>query len=63
MAAAAQRQYPSEFPAALAAEIRIVHGEQLLADNREGDEAMCSQFEAWIAANYSISPGALAQPS
>ncbi|MCV2419967.1 M3 family metallopeptidase [Paucibacter sp. DJ2R-2] len=63
MAAAAQRQYPSEFPAALAAEIRIVHGDQLLADNREGDEAMCSQFEAWIAANYSISPAALAQPS
>lgn len=52
MAAAAQRQYPSEFPAALAAEIRIVHGDQLLADNQAGEEAMCQQFEAWIAAHY-----------
>ena len=63
MAAAAERQYPSEVPAALAAEIRIVHGDQLLADNREGDEAMCSQFEAWIAANYRSNSEAFAQPS
>jgi hypothetical protein len=36
----------------LDARIRIVHGAQVLADSADGEEAMCSAFEAWVRTNY-----------
>jgi hypothetical protein len=52
MRAAAARQYPDRVPANLSADIRIVHGNDVLADSREGEEAMCDRFEAWVRAHY-----------
>jgi hypothetical protein len=37
----------------LDAQIRIVHGDEVLADTSNGESAMCDQFEAWVRANYS----------
>ncbi|MCV2351896.1 M3 family metallopeptidase [Paucibacter sp. Y2R2-4] len=52
LAAAATRVYPSEVPAALDAQIRVVHGDEVLADSSEGEAAMCRRFEAWVKANF-----------
>jgi hypothetical protein len=52
MANAASRQYPAPTAPDLAARIRIVHGAELIADNAESDQAMCQQFEAWLAKRY-----------
>ncbi len=52
MRAAAARQYPDDAPASLDAHIRIVHGDDLLADTRHGEAAMCDQFEAWVRTHY-----------
>lgn len=52
MAAASARKLPEASGTALAAQIRIVHGAEVLAENSAGDEAMCDQFEAWIADHY-----------
>jgi hypothetical protein len=52
MRAASARRYPTEVPSSLEAEIRIVHGAELIADSRDGEEAMCDRFEAWVRANY-----------
>jgi hypothetical protein len=52
MQAAAERPYPDSPVATLDAHIRIVHGAELLADSRDGEEAMCDQFEAWVRAHY-----------
>ncbi len=52
MAAAASRDYPHSPLEDLDATIRIVHGSEVLADNREGDEAMCRQFEHWVVQHY-----------
>ncbi|MCV2367349.1 M3 family metallopeptidase [Roseateles oligotrophus] len=52
LAAAAARCYAESVPAALDAQIRIVHGDQLLADSSAGEEAMCARFEAWVGENY-----------
>lgn len=49
--AAAGRGYAA-YPATLDATIRVVHGTEVLADNSDSDEAMCQQFERWVAANY-----------
>ncbi|MCV2354952.1 M3 family metallopeptidase [Paucibacter sp. B2R-40] len=54
LAAAATRHYPEAVPAALDAQIRIVHGEQLLADSSAGEAAMCARFEAWVGENYAV---------
>ncbi len=48
MAAAQTRTYPQPPAQSLDATIRVVHGKELLADNRESDAAMCRQFEAWV---------------
>ncbi|MNZ85091.1 hypothetical protein D3C78_1038690 [compost metagenome] len=47
-AAAARPQPAADFD--LAAHIRVVDGEQVLADNAEGDEKMCRDFAAAINA-------------
>jgi oligoendopeptidase F len=52
MTSAASRQYPAPTAPDLDARIRIVHGAELIADNAESDQAMCQQFEAWLAARY-----------
>lgn len=40
-------------PQPLNATIRVVDGEKQLASNEQGDEALCQQFEAYIAQTYS----------
>jgi oligoendopeptidase F len=52
MSSAASRTYPQTAQADLDAHIRIVHGAELIADNSESDEAMCRQFEAWVAERF-----------
>jgi oligoendopeptidase F len=52
MANAAKRTYPQPTQADLDAHIRIVHGAELIADNSESDDAMCRQFEAWVAKRF-----------
>jgi len=52
MAAAAERNYPPAPAPDLDATIRIVHGAELIADNRESDQAMCQQFERWVGQHY-----------
>lgn len=52
MAAAERRGAPGDGLAALDAQIRIVHGAELLADSSAGEDAMCARFEAWVAAHY-----------
>jgi Zn-dependent oligopeptidase len=44
--------------ASLQAEIRIVDGSQVLADNREGDAALAATFEAWLQARLVSESGA-----
>lgn len=56
MEAAAARPRPEARPASLDAEIRIVHGTELIADNSLSDEAMFAQFERWIDAHYGPAP-------
>ena len=52
MAAATTRSYsPAPLPD-LDATIRIVHGTELIADNRESDQTMCQQFERWVGLRY-----------
>ncbi len=53
MRSAATRQYPERVPANLNADIRVVHGSEVIADSSEGEEAMCDRFEAWVRAHYS----------
>lgn len=52
MASAASRTYPPSPLRDLDATIRIVHGSEVLADNRAGDDAMCGQFERWVVQHY-----------
>ncbi len=52
LAAAATRSYADKVPAALDAQIRIVHGAELLADSSAGEDAMCARFEAWVSEHY-----------
>ncbi|MCX9715414.1 peptidase M3, partial [Vibrio cholerae] len=39
-------------PASLNAQIRVIDGATELASNRDSDEEMCRQFEAYIAKHY-----------
>ncbi|KUM02245.1 peptidase M3 [Chromobacterium subtsugae] len=55
IAASAARDYPRQYPDALDARIRLVHGAELIADNGDGDEAMFHRFEAWVAQRYPAS--------
>ena len=52
MRAAASRTYPDRVPASLDAFIRIVHGNEVIADSSNGEEAMCDRFEGWVAARF-----------
>lgn len=52
MSRAAQRGVAGNEQASLDAEIRIVHGSEVLADSSQGEDAMCAQFESWIGARY-----------
>jgi hypothetical protein len=52
MKAAGSRRYPDDVPASLDAEIRIVHGDELIADSSDGEAAMCDRFEGWVRAHY-----------
>jgi Zn-dependent oligopeptidase len=55
MNTAASRRYPEPAGASLDAEIRIVHGDELIADSRDGEAAMCDRFERWIRVRYQAS--------
>lgn len=55
MAAAAQREYSEIYPDSLEADIRIVHGSEIIADNGRSDAEMCRQFEGWIGTHYPAS--------
>jgi hypothetical protein len=46
--AAAEREYPTDYPASLDATIRIVHGVEVIADNGESNEEMCRRFEEGV---------------
>jgi oligoendopeptidase F len=50
IAAALEREQPPV--ESLHASIRVVHGDELLADNRISDAAMFAAFEAWIDRRY-----------
>jgi hypothetical protein len=50
--ASLEREYPEDYPASLDAEIRIVHGDETIADNATSDEKMCADFAAWVRAKY-----------
>ena len=52
MAASATRSYPKAAMTGLDASIRIVHGDELIADNGQSDHAMCVQFEGWVDLHY-----------
>jgi oligoendopeptidase F len=52
LAAAEVRSYAFSVPATLDAQIRIVHGAELLADSSAGEDAMCARFEAWVSQHY-----------
>jgi hypothetical protein len=56
LVSAAARPYPDDGPATLNASLRIVNGEETIADSEQGESAMCRQFEAWVAARYTL-PG------
>lgn len=56
IAAAASREPASTPPVPLEADIRIVHGSELLADSNEGEDAMCSRFESWVREHYPAAP-------
>jgi Zn-dependent oligopeptidase len=56
LAATAARRYPGEAPVALDAHIRVVHGSDVLADSSEGEDAMCTRFEAWVRERYPAAP-------
>lgn len=50
MAAAAEREYSTDYPASLGAELRIVHGAECYADNSVSEELMCEDFARYVAA-------------
>jgi Zn-dependent oligopeptidase len=50
MAAAAEREYPTDYPASLDADLRIVHGKECYADNSVSEESMCDDFARYVAA-------------
>jgi oligoendopeptidase F len=50
MEAASERQQPPV--QSLDAHIRVVHGDELIADNTDSDAAMFAAFEGWINSHY-----------
>jgi hypothetical protein len=51
---AGARRYPDQVLTSLDADIRIVHGDELIADSSDGEEAMCTRFEAWVREHYPV---------
>ncbi len=49
MNAAGNREHMRDYPHSLDATIRIVHGQEALADNSVSEAAMCDAFERWVA--------------
>jgi oligoendopeptidase F len=60
MAESAARAQPAAVVTGLDATIRIVHGDELIADNEQSDAAMCERFESWVGHRY---PKREAQPA
>jgi oligoendopeptidase F len=56
MAGAVRRRYTGAGCASLDAQIRIVHGSEVLADSGNGEDAMCDRFEAWVRTHYPEAP-------
>jgi hypothetical protein len=56
MASAARRPQPDDETSSLDAQIRVVHGNEVLADSSEGEDAMCDRFEAWVSMHYPEAP-------
>ena len=56
MAGAASREVPSENRTELDAQIRVVHGVDLLADSSNGSDEMCAEFERWVREHYPAAP-------
>jgi oligoendopeptidase F len=52
IAAATARKYPAAVPSELDADIRVVHGNEVLADSSDGEDAMCQRFESWVREHY-----------
>jgi oligoendopeptidase F len=52
MAASAARAYPQTYPDDLDAQIRLVHGSELIADNAPSDALMIQRFEAWTIERF-----------
>jgi oligoendopeptidase F len=52
------RRYPNAVPASLDAHIRVVHGDERIADSSRGEDAMCDRFEAWVRERYPVHPAA-----
>ena len=55
MTAASQRPLAGE-GTPLDAQIRVMHGAQLIADNSESEASMRADFEAWIRQHYQREP-------
>src|SRR5262249_42923467 len=56
IAAASLRKYPAAVEDTLDAQIRVVHGNEVLADSSDGEDAMCTRFESWIREHYATAP-------
>lgn len=56
MAGAAHRARAHAEAPSLDADIRVVHGAELIADSSDGEDALCTRFEAWVDAHYPVRP-------
>jgi hypothetical protein len=52
MRAAENRRYADTVATSLDADIRVVHGDELIADSSHGEDAMCDRFEAWVQERF-----------
>jgi hypothetical protein len=52
IAASLSRDYPTDFPSSLDADIAVVHGIETIADNSTSEAKMCADFAAWVRAKY-----------
>jgi oligoendopeptidase F len=50
--ASLERGYPEDYPVSLDAELRIVHGDETIADNATSEAKMCADFAAWVRAMH-----------
>jgi hypothetical protein len=50
--ASLERDYPDDCLDRLDADIRIVHGDETIADNSTSEAKMCADFAAWVRAKY-----------